>query len=64
MTAKELIMKAQTIINTVDSYNNMDGVYWDDYYWLLLSIACDIRREWDWVLPWDIEEARSLWLFK
>lgn len=43
MTKEKLIKLAESILNTVDSYSNLDGI--DDYNQLINLVACIISEK-------------------
>lgn len=60
MTNKELLQKAQWLLNLVDSYSNLDHIDWDDRNWMRLSVMEKLWREWDDELPNDISDERFI----
>ena len=60
MTNKELLQKAQWLLNLVDSYSNLDHIDWDDRNWMRLSVMEKLWREWDEELPNDISDERFI----
>lgn len=63
MTLENLLDIAQTIYNNMDSWNNSDHIWHEDYCWILCWIMETINKWCDlWLIvpDWDTEEFKSL----
>jgi len=63
MNIKKLADVATSIVNNIDSYNNMDCVSWEDYVRMCISIMDTINRGcelWLTIPDGDSEEAKQL----